>query len=136
MEVDLRSIKQTIQMERLRCGTPAMARKEVWAHLVAYNLVRGLQAQAAAAEEVAPRRVSFKGAARGLTEFGAGLLSGALAPTAETYRRLLRAVASQRVGGRPNRAEPRAIKRRKRDYPLLTQPRDVARRKLRLANTT
>jgi DDE family transposase len=135
-EVDLRSIKQATQMERLRCSTPAMARKEVWAHLAAYNLVRGLMAQAAAAGEVAPRRVSFKGAARGLTEFGAGLLLGALPGTAETNRRLLRAVGSQRVGDRPNRAEPRAIKRRKRDYPLLTQPRDVARRKLRPANTT
>ena len=40
VELDLRAIKQSLQMEVLRCQTPAMLHKEIWAHLLAYNLVR------------------------------------------------------------------------------------------------
>ena len=39
-ELDLRSIKSTMQMEILRCKTPALVRKEVWTHVLAYNLIR------------------------------------------------------------------------------------------------
>src|SRR5439155_22426107 len=40
VELDIRAIKQSLQMEVLRCQTPAMLHKEIWAHLLAYNLVR------------------------------------------------------------------------------------------------
>ena len=46
-ELDLRSIKQTMQMEVLRCKTPAMVRKEIWGHLLVYNLLRAAMAPAA-----------------------------------------------------------------------------------------
>ena len=36
-EVDLRSIKSTMQMDVLRCKTPELVRKEVWTHVLAYN---------------------------------------------------------------------------------------------------
>ena len=39
-EVDIRSIKSTMQMDVLRCKTPEMVQKEIWAHLLAYNLLR------------------------------------------------------------------------------------------------
>src|SRR2546426_11236167 len=62
IELDLRSIKQTMKMNVLRCKTPAMVRKEVWMHLLAYNLVRTLMARAAEQEGVEPREGSFAGA--------------------------------------------------------------------------
>ena len=46
-ELDIRSIKQTMRMDVLRCKTPELVRKEIWAHLLVYNLIRGVMAEAA-----------------------------------------------------------------------------------------
>src|SRR5262249_34245589 len=58
-ELDLRAIKSAMQMGELRCKTPELVRKEVWAHLLAYNLIRTVMAQAAARHGVSPRSLSF-----------------------------------------------------------------------------
>ena len=60
-ELDVRSIKSTMQMSELRCKTPESARKEIWTHVLAYNLIRAIMAQAAARHCVLPRSISFKG---------------------------------------------------------------------------
>jgi len=60
IELDLRNIKTTLGMEVLSCLTPAMVEKELWVYLLAYNLIRLLMAQAAAASGVHPRELSFK----------------------------------------------------------------------------
>ncbi len=62
IKLDLRSIKSTKQMRELHCKTPEMVPKEIWAHALAYNLIRTVMAQAAATHEVLPRSLSFKGA--------------------------------------------------------------------------
>ena len=59
-ELDLRSIKTTMQMEELRCKTPELVRKEIWTHVLAYNLIRTIMAQAAAKHDILPRTISFK----------------------------------------------------------------------------
>jgi hypothetical protein len=74
-EVDIRSIKSTMQMDILRCKTPDMVHKEIWAHLLAYNLLRTVIAVAAHENDIEPRQVSFKGAKQTLTAFAPGLLS-------------------------------------------------------------
>jgi len=121
-ELDLRSIKSFLGMEMLRCKTPAMARKELWMHLLAYNLVRKVQAQAAAQHGRSPRGLSFAGALQTLHAFRWVLL---LLPD---HRRLLvgcllEAVAQHRVGQRPDRWEPRKVKRRWKTYGLMKKPR-------------
>ena len=68
-ELDLRSIKVTLQMDMLRCKTPELVRKEIWAHVLAYNLIRTVMAQAAAGEGVAPRSISFKATLQVLEAF-------------------------------------------------------------------
>src|SRR5262249_30267656 len=68
-EVDIRSIKSTMQMDILRCKTPEMVHKEIWAHLLAYNLLRTAMAVAAAESGIEPRQVSFKGAKQAVTAF-------------------------------------------------------------------
>src|SRR5499425_808287 len=68
-EVDVRSIKSVMKMDVLRCKTPEMVRKEIWAHLLAYNLLRTVMAAAAAASGTEPRAVSFKGAKQAVTAF-------------------------------------------------------------------
>ncbi|QDU89453.1 Transposase DDE domain protein [Pirellulimonas nuda] len=68
-ELDLRTIKTTMQMDVLRCKTPELVRKEAWTHLLAYNLIRTVMAQAAAKHGVLPRTLSFKGALQTLEAF-------------------------------------------------------------------
>jgi IS4 transposase len=68
-ELDLRSIKISLQMDILRCKTPELVRKEVWTHILAYNLVRTIMAQAAVKHDLEPRTISFKGALQILEAF-------------------------------------------------------------------
>jgi hypothetical protein len=130
-ELDLRSIKQSLQMDVLRGQSPDMVRKEVWAHLLAYNVVRGLLAQAARERGVRPRELSFTGALQALNAFLPYL--GMASDEAEWLRlwgELVRAVGQQRVGKRPGRCEPRAIKRRPKNWHRLNEPRADARARL------
>jgi hypothetical protein len=118
-ELDLRSIKETMQMEELRCKTPAMARKELWTHLLACNLIRGLIAHAAVEHDTQPCRISFKGALQTLIAFQPAFLLPSQYSD-EIYRRLLKAIATHGVGDRPNRVEPRAKKNAARRTTLFS----------------
>src|SRR5262249_23728060 len=121
-ELDLRSLKQTLQMDVLRGRSPGVVRKEVWAHLLAYNLLRGLMAEAAQAAGLLPMQLSFKGALQAVNAFAAALWTAGPAESEALCRRLREAVASHRVGDRPNRWEPRRRERRPQPYPPLHPP--------------
>lgn len=129
-ELDLRTIKVTMQMDVLRCKTPEMVRKEIWMHLLAYNLIREVMAEAAIRNDLQPREVSFKGALQTLSAYRPLVERAAPAQLPALYDDLLAAVASHQVGDRPNRYEPRAIKRRPKPHSLLTKPRHEAKRLL------
>jgi hypothetical protein len=126
-EVDIRSIQATLKMDILRCKTPEMVRKEVWAHLLAYNLLRTVMAVAAGANGVGPRAISFKGAKQTLTAFAPKLEAARPRQRAGLVDALLVAVAYHRVGNRPGRWEPRARKRRPKPTKRLNQPRHEAK---------
>ena len=130
IELDLRSIKSVMQMDVLRCETPAMVEKEIWMHLLAYNLIRGLMARAAAAHGKEPRCLSFKGALQALGAFRESLQWTRGRRRRLLWEALLRVIASYEVGDRPNRVEPRAIKRRPKPHKLLNEPRRQARARL------
>jgi Transposase DDE domain len=133
-ELDLRTIKQVMQMDVLRCKTPAMVRKEIWGHLLMYNLLRAAMAEAAHREGVQPRSLSFQGARQVVDGFRAEL-ARATPSLAERLRgEALRAIAGERVGNRPDRYEPRARKRREKMYPRLQEPRRLARKRLARAS--
>ena len=125
-ELDLRSIKVTLQMDMLRCKTPELVRKEIWTHVLAYNLIRTVMAQAAVREEVPPRSISFKATVQVLEAFRP-LIDYAAdrgeAHREELYRQILRAIAVHRVAERPDRFEPRMAKPRPMKYDRLTRPR-------------
>jgi hypothetical protein len=129
-ELQLRSLKTTLQMDILRCKTPAMLRKEIWAHLLIYNLIRIAMAQAAQSQPCQPWQISFKGALQALLAFGGFWPTGQLADPEAYYLDMLQAIAEHRVGHRPDRVEPRAKKRRPKPLPLLTEPRQQARARL------
>ena len=116
-----------MQMDVLRCKTPEMVRKEIWAHLLAYNLLRTVMAVAAAQSKVEPRKISFKGAKQAVTAFAPKIEAAAPAGRARLIDALLATVACHRVGYRPGRWEPRATKRRPKPGVRLMQPRAVAR---------
>ena len=126
-ELDLRTLKTEMHMEMLRTKSPEMVRKEVAVHLLAYNLIRGIMAEAARIEKVKPRRLSFTGALHTVRAFEESHLYD---PTqiAADLPRLLELVGKKRVGARPDRYEPRAVKRRPKPYPRLKIPRRTAKR--------
>lgn len=128
VELDLRNIKSTLGMERLSCQTPAMARKEMWVYLLAYNLIRLMMAQAALHTGSRPRQLSFKHSLQLYLAWAYHGHGGTCDPMQEGLWVL---IAQQRVGNRPGRLEPRAIKQRPKPYPLLTKPRAIAREDIR-----
>ena len=110
-------------MEVLRCQTPEMVRKEIWMHLLAYNLVRKVMAQAAQSHDCLPRQISFAGTMQTINEFRTLLLTATVADYADVSERLLEAIGQHRVGNRPDRVEPRKVKRRPKGYGRLLRPR-------------
>ena len=126
-EVDIRSIKSTMQMDILRCKTPDMVHKEIWTHLLAYNLLRTVMAVAANENGIEPRQVSFKGAKQALTAFAPKIEAARPEDRPRLIDAMLATIAYHRVGDRPGRWEPRARKRRPKKAAPLTQPRHIAK---------
>jgi hypothetical protein len=131
IELDFRSIKCVLQMDVLRCKTPEMVRKEIWMHLLAYNLIRGLMAKAAADHGEQPRQLSFKGALQTMTAFQDALRGATPSDRSRLLKEMLRAISRHRVGDRFGRVEPRAKKRRPKPHRLLMEPRCEARKRLK-----
>jgi hypothetical protein len=133
LELDLRSIKIVLGMDMLRCKTPEMVRKEMWMTMLGYNVIRALMVAASQEHGRDPRQVSFKGALQTVQEFAVGLREGTPQQRRWLWTILLSSIAGDAVGDRPDRVEPRARKRRPKQYPLLTKPRRQAQAALRKA---
>lgn len=129
-ELDLRSIKRALGMHHLRCKTPEMVRKELWIYLLAYNLIRLRMAQAAGVHGVLPRTLSFTAAKNHIHNFAPHFVTAPEADRRRLELELLRAIAGCRIGKRPGRKEPRAVKKREQKYSYLTKPRAKARKGL------
>jgi hypothetical protein len=125
VELDLRNLKTTTGMDVLSCQTPQMNEKQLWVHLLAYNVIRLLMAQAASMAGVDPRELSFKHTVQLWTEWISRGLSAA-----KDGGRLFMLIAQCRVGNRPGRIEPRMRKRRPKPYPWLKIARTKARRQI------
>jgi hypothetical protein len=130
IELDLRSIKTSMRMDELRCKSPQMVRKEIAVHLLAYNLVRAVMAQAAHLGRVLPRQLSFKGALQMLNAFEGNLRHCPLGRLVLRHAHLLAGIAQMKLPHRPGRVEPRALKRRPKPFQLLTEPRQILRARL------
>ena len=128
VELDLRNIKTTLGMERLSCRTPAMAIKEIWVYLLAYNLIRLMMAQAALLTHRLPRQISFK---HTVQIWMAWTCQADRIDNEDKLYNLFVLIAQPQVGQRPGRIEPRALKRRHKPYPLLTQTRAIAQEMVR-----
>lgn len=123
-ELDLRSIKTTMQMDVLRGLSPDMVEKEIAAHLIAYNLLRRVMMDATSGTAIDPRSLSFKAALQTVNAYLPILgLMHSTDIVGRVHEAILNALRRHRVGNRPGRSEPRARKRRSSDMPLLTTPR-------------
>jgi hypothetical protein len=129
-ELNLRSLKQVMQMDHLRTKTPKRVRTELAMHLLAYNLIRTVMAQAAQRRGRSSREISFKSALQMLIAFQPYFLKAKKCELSQRYEVMLSAIAEHRVGNRPDRFEPRAVKKRPKNYPRLKEPRSDAKRKL------
>jgi hypothetical protein len=134
IELDFRAIKDVLKMDVLRCQTPEMVRKEIWMHLLAYNLIRGVMVDAAEAHQRVPRRLSFKGALQTMTAFQDALRWATVGDRVRLIQEMLKAISCHEVGDRFGRVEPRANKRRPKPQRFLMEPRRQARKAL-LART-
>jgi hypothetical protein len=129
-ELDLRSIKGALGMDVLRCKTPEMVRKELWMYMLAYNMLRAVMVRAALSAGLCPRQLSFTGALQAVNGFTPALVLAGTAVGIALLDALWVSVAAHRVGKRPNRVEPRAVKRRPKAHKLLRVPRPKARKRL------
>jgi hypothetical protein len=114
VELNLRHLKTTMKMDVLKCKTVEGVLKELTVYAIVYNLVRVVMVEAARRQGVDVERVSFVDALRWLAQAGPGEGLPELVVNPE----------------RPGRYEPRARKRRPKQYPLMTQPRSVLRKGL------
>ena len=132
VELWFRHIKTTMQMDMLRCLKPAMLAREILMQLIAYNLIRGMMAQAAAIHDQDVARISFKGSVQIVRHFSP-IIAQATGPrkALQLTNDLLEALAKCLVPDRPHRAEPRVKKRRHKRYPLMTKPRHSWKAQLR-----
>jgi len=129
-ELDIRAIKISMDLDVLRCKTPAMVRKEIWTGLLAYNLIRRTLLQAAQAAGRTPRHLSFSAALQAIAASWQVLASNSESLATRLVEIELENLATHLVGYRPGRVEPRAVKRRPKPHDLLTKPRDQARAEL------
>jgi hypothetical protein len=126
----IRSLKTYMQMEMLRCRTPAMIDKEIWAYLLGYNLTRKIMAQAAQRHGFQPWQISFTQTLQSLDSYRITLAKASPAVALSVAEQLLFGLTKVRVGQRPDRVEPRRQKRRPKPYGYLTKPRQEAREEI------
>lgn len=131
IETHLNSIKTTMGMDTLSCKSPDMVRKEIAIHLLAYNIIRNLIAQACLRQKTLPWQVSFKSSIQVLEEFLPRLLCSSGHNRSALYKELMRLITTKKVGNRPGRVEPRLLKQRRQKFPNLKKPRCVEQQKLK-----
>jgi putative transposase len=126
-ELDIRSIKQTLNLDHVRCKKPEMVERELWVTLLGYNLIRKVIAAAAALHEKQPRQLGFTAACQTVLSSWMLLATGACGDPKRLAASALKRIAANEVANRPGRIEPRVLKRRRHHYPLMQMPRNVLR---------
>jgi len=128
VEIDLRHLKTTMQMEHLQSKSPEMVRKEFYVHLLAYNLIRATLWEAGIKHNVHPLRLSYKGAIQHVLNFVPIL--AIIKDRDVIYGVMLTIISQGKLLDRPFRVEPRMVRAKKRSFPRMTRPRQEIRQKL------
>lgn len=129
-EIHLGSIKSIMSMDKLCCKTPEMVNKEIGIHFIAYNIIRIIMAESGDKHKISPLQISFKNTLQIISSFTPWLNNRDKKINMEMYRHMLMCIAKVKIGNRPGRREPRAIKIRPRLFPILKGNRNAYRIKL------
>lgn len=129
-EVNLKHLKTTLKMEMIAAKTPEMVQKDIYMHLLAYNLLRTLMWQSAQATQMSPLRLSLQQTRQQFNHFRPQFAMATNPQRRQFYTTLLEVVSTLLVPLRPNRVEPRVVKRRPKPFPRMQQPRSVLKAKL------
>jgi hypothetical protein len=127
-EIDLKHLKTTMGMEHLPSKTPQMVVKDFYMHLLAYNLIRKLQLEASHQHGVDPLALSFSAVIQHLSSFTCLLAHATDEQRTYQYEQLIYLISTEKLPTRPNRVEPRVVKRRPKKYPMLSMPRKQLKR--------
>lgn len=130
VEINLRSIKSVLNMDFLSCKTPDMIRKEIAAHMLGYNIIRIIMAEASERYGANPNKISFKGTLQLLNQFIPRILIVKSSERINSYHALLSKIVLNKIGTRPGRIEPRKVKRRQKPFPTLNKPRNIEKNKI------
>lgn len=131
IEININSIKTTMNMDMLSCKTPNMVRKEIGIHLLAYNLIRTIMAEACQNHGADPKKISFKGTIQLLNSFMPYFASSDNNKNKNIYEKMLALIVKNKIGNRPGRFEPRLIKQRRKPFKPLNKPRSIEKNRLK-----
>jgi hypothetical protein len=129
-ETDFSSLKETLQMDVLRCKTPELVRKDIWTHVLSYNLICTIVARSCCRAGMLPREISCKATVQTLEAFQPLIATPSyrsLTDRQVLYEQIMDAIAAHQVGNRPGRIEPRLRKRRFKKYDYMMKPREEAK---------
>lgn len=129
-EVNLRNLKQVMKMEMLSCKTPELIKKEISIHILAYNFIRIIIAEACVKNGM-PNKISFKSTVQLIRSFTPLFINSTEKEARRLYQALLKEIVKNNIGNRPGRIEPRKLKKRSKCYKLLTKPRDLERKEIK-----
>jgi hypothetical protein len=129
-EVNLKHLKTTLKMEMIAAKTPEMVQKDIYMHLLAYNLLRTLMWQSVQSTAVSPLRLSLQQTRQQFNHFRPQFAMATGQQRRQFYTTLLKVISTLLVPLRPNRVEPRVVKRRPKPFPRMQQPRSVLKTKL------
>ncbi len=101
VELNLRHLKTTLDMDILRGKTPEIVRKEIYAHLLAYNLLRTVMWSAGTTHNVDPLCLSLQGTRQLFDNFIPQLASASTQKRDRLYQTLLKTIAHKLVPERP-----------------------------------
>jgi hypothetical protein len=151
VEVELRHFKGTLKMRELSCKTPENVQRELWAGVLGFNLTKKVMLQATryrrtskrpsrarrggCSGRLTVRHISFKRTLQQLEKNYQGLLKAPAEQYKQMAEEILTTLASKPVGQRPGRSEPRAVKRRPKNQPMLTTPRAEAKKRMQEGKT-
>jgi len=130
VELHLNSIKTVMGMDKLSCKTPGMIRKEIGIHFLAYNIIRKFILDACVRHFALPWQISFKATVQLLNQFMPRLSNIGKRKKNALHGYMLKLIVTNKIGNRPGRVEPRAVKQRPKTFPVLRKPRKVEQDKI------
>lgn len=130
LEINLKSIKDTMNMDMLSCKSSEMVRKEIGIHFLAYNFIRIIMSEACTEHNAIPNQISFKSTVQLLNKFMPHFINANNEKNQMMYSELLKNIVKNKIGNRPGRIEPRRVKRRPKPFDTLNRPRFIEKAKL------